>query len=1228
LYADVGVNEGDDPYLTTITMERSITDFVSTATRDTTLAASSFLTVSIILDMSIEDWSPALEATIVVDMASLLGVPAADVVFVGVKPASVSVTLIVFSSNAANLANILTSIMDCDATDTDTLSVECQSWGSSSVLSLAVADDFITVEVTLGPQPKGPFYLDRSFFLQNFTRFFDAEQPDASFILNGASNGTYIFRPCFHLPPDFSGNISKLEEYCTPNSRSYIPSRCPEQRPSIPPTRPGWELRWSERFNEWHWASEVAINHSANGSIGATMVPSNASWDAVWDDPGDQDACPELCVWRDVKQHENNPPSIDIAFDDPCFLMYPPDPDEGILALFAMVRTDSDETAVVSVSMEKSVAWTWHQNHNVELMAEYGRNGSGYSARALVDTGSTKTGLDVRSYLGVNNRPGLDVYDGQRSFSSEYNQVGEICEPAASLVPPPPPIAWGRNMWVRDEKPYYEINDNASLVLNVTGYEFATSCADPETPCLNGGECIDVLPGLNPLQFEDHKLCHCPFEYGGAWCETERFSEFDESMEFAVNVYNVTLKADVPRNGRSVRWSEFLVWDSNECMIANGGCGHPISAYCENRCGELPLCHRTDGTISVGPNATAMEILIETFEGFKIEFSAEHRNRLNIWNEEQAVAWRAEMEAMLHPELANHSSSFNATFFQLNNVTWINVTGDDRGRRRLQIGLSDVSDVTDSADDLATDGANAAGDGANSGVQAGNVAYDTTGQLVAENVFNASDPRFLGYTSVDEFCADHVLDANSTDFVINVCNTTDPVYAVFEGIEWVDASDQLCRGRDAMTTDFVLQSNLINPLEHCSNPWVPDVCVGEGKTWMYTMRMSQQPASNVTMTVSGLFLQTNVSVVFTPWDFDQPHNVTVHMKENMAITGHYWMEMEHVFTGGVDPDGHDPDGFVEELQMQPEGSRTPHNVFTPNQVQWERSHRRYGNGDFTCTNRSHYHCGNEDFAWSHSRPPHTHLKHEVSGWVPGRLWSDTTNSFYPLKLPVLVLDNDLYHLNIIDVQGEEKNLGEDGRLWKVDTRIQRNQPQWRGPFTLGPSFFSANTARCEGDTAGTDACLDGPGWDLKKKELTTATTAWPPAPPLIAKCNIDGSDCSSTGEDPGFWTHDAQFGLQDVSFRMYGPFGSVEEIPLKRPQSMLFAFRPCYIHPPGLPEDFYELNGIECPSDSGYHLELADGEEPPPYPLMYEGPSGEVEPGKCLCSDDGFNVSDQLGMNF
>ena len=79
--------------------------------------------------------------------------------------------------------------------------------------------------------------------------------------------------------------------------------------------------------------------------------------------------------------------------------------------------------------------------------------------------------------------------------------------------------------------------------------------------------------------------------------------------------------------------------------------------------------------------------------------------------------------------------------------------------------------------------------------------------------------------------------------------------------------------------------------------------------------------------------------------------------------------------------------------------------------------------------------------------------------------------------------------------------------------------------------------------------------------------------------------------------------------RAQGPFGSVDTIRLKHPQDKVFVFRPCYVEPPGLPADFYELNNIDCPTESGYHLELGDDEEAPPYPYKFlneDGTEGKV----------------------
>ena len=55
--------------------------------------------------------------------------------------------------------------------------------------------------------------------------------------------------------------------------------------------------------------------------------------------------------------------------------------------------------------------------------------------------------------------------------------------------------------------------------------------------------------------------------------------EVDEWTPFSPEIYNLTLNAKGPRGAHVTTWSELVVWDTNECLLANGGCGHPLSAY-------------------------------------------------------------------------------------------------------------------------------------------------------------------------------------------------------------------------------------------------------------------------------------------------------------------------------------------------------------------------------------------------------------------------------------------------------------------------------------------------------------------------------------------------------------------------------------------------------------------------------------------------------------------------
>ena len=368
----------------------------------------------------------------------------------------------------------------------------------------------------------------------------------------------------------------------------------------------------------------------------------------------------------------------------------------------------------------------------------------------------------------------------------------------------------------------------------------------------------------------------------------------------------------------------------------------------------------------------------------------------------------------------------------------------------------------------------------------------------------------------------------------------DEVFEVFEGTFWSDSREAMCRGRDRQTAHYVLQANMLNPQEHCRLGWVKDVCLTEGQSWTYTISMAEQPDSDVTLTVSGKYLQTPVTRVFTAQDYSEPHEIQVNLKDNMAITGHYWMELEHTFVGGVAPVG------------------TRWGTGQANTSVVESGH--------VCTARSKDRCVDTATAWSHARPPR---RNDATGWSPGLLYSDITRSFLPLKVPILILENDKYELH--------DRIGEIGRKYRLHSKVEGGRPAWRGPFTLGPSFFSANVDRCPekdvfGSGVGSASCMDGLMWDTNKKRLTTTTVVYPPAPPIITECTID--DCSSTGEDPGFWLHDPSMQLPDAVFRLQGPPGSVDTMVLKTPQNKLFLFRPCYVEPPGLPSNFYELNNF------------------------------------------------------
>ena len=98
-------------------------------------------------------------------------------------------------------------------------------------------------------------------------------------------------------------------------------------------------------------------------------------------------------------------------------------------------------------------------------------------ARSYVDTGSSVTGLDVRSYIGRSNLPGLEVFHS--SLQLDVINAAEVY-----LVPPPPPLAWGTG-WLVDDRPYFA-SPVALPVVNA-------SCSLADTRCVNSGVCTEAV---------------------------------------------------------------------------------------------------------------------------------------------------------------------------------------------------------------------------------------------------------------------------------------------------------------------------------------------------------------------------------------------------------------------------------------------------------------------------------------------------------------------------------------------------------------------------------------------------------------------------------------------------------------------------------------------------------------------------------------------------------------
>jgi len=472
----------------------------------------------------------------------------------------------------------------------------------------------------------------------------------------------------------------------------------------------------------------------------------------------------------------------------------------------------------------------------------------------------------------------------------------------------------------------------------------------------------------------------------------------------------------------------------------------------------LPLCHSTITLDTFeAPNAVLMNALTTNFQGFSPEFADAHKRVQEEWNEEIAARWRGEMAAIIHA----NSSELNETIAA--------------GRRRAQIDKETYVSRMIEYLGIETFMSSSDGLGSRRSLQDGNL----TSPLL----------NGTGFDTVEALCSNVTIDNTTSNVTRKAWSTLcAKEYEVFEGPSWTDASDLLCV-KDERMREFVLVSNMLNPVEHCNSGWTPDVCIGEGKALKYSIRLGSAPASDVRLTVSGKFLQTNVTRWFTPDDYMQPHEITVHMKENLAITGHYWFELQHTFDGGVAP-------VTEGAVQRGPGARG-----------YDRAQERFvdlstAQHGHVCTSRDKGRCIDEATAWSTARAPHLS---GVTGWSPGKLYSSATGSYYPLSLPVLVLDNDEYILH--------EYLGEMGRLYGLDSLVETGLDAWRGPFSLGPSFFSANEQRCPDGETDYDDCPSGVQWDRKKKELMTADTFYPPQPPLIADCTMN--DCTASGQDPG-----------------------------------------------------------------------------------------------------------------
>jgi hypothetical protein len=140
----------------------------------------------------------------------------------------------------------------------------------------------------------------------------------------------------------------------------------------------------------------------------------------------------------------------------------------------------------------------------------------------------------------------------------------------------------------------------------------------------------------------------------------------------------------------------------------------------------------------------------------------------------------------------------------------------------------------------------------------------------------------------------------------------------------------------------------------------------------------------------------------------------------------------------------------------------------------------------------------------------TFSRRNITAWAGGKFWSDATQTYRPLSIPLLVQDNDRWKF--------DKVLGDWGRLYRLLSRVSRTSPAWRGPFTVDKSFFAS-------------------------------------------QLNLQDSDLSEeqTVKDDFFVTKGI-FALPDIAFRIRGSIAELlahidDDHGMKGPQKYIFVFR-------------------------------------------------------------------------